>query len=111
MAGEWGYERARGSAGDRAPPRTEGGQGGSFNLEGAEELLEDEAVDLVDDKDGLHSLQKGLAEDGVGLDTDALHTVHDHKRPVAQANGRRDLSAGGGGCQRQEGKWRARKRK
>jgi hypothetical protein len=53
--------------------------------------LEEGAVDLVDDDDRLDALGEGLAQDGLGLDADALDAVDDDEGAVGDAEGGGDL--------------------
>jgi len=53
--------------------------------------LEERAVDLVDDDDGLDALAEGLAKDGLGLDADTVDRVDDDEGTVGDTEGGRDL--------------------
>lgn len=53
--------------------------------------LEESAVDLVDDDDGLDALSEGLAKDGLGLDADSLNAVDDDESSIGDTEGGGDL--------------------
>ena len=48
--------------------------------------MQDEAVDLVDDENGLHALLEGLLEDGQCLGADALDHIDNDETAVAQTH-------------------------
>jgi hypothetical protein len=56
----------------------------NVGVHGREFHLENEAVNLVEDEDGLDALVPGLAESGNGLGADALDSVDDDHGPVAE---------------------------
>lgn len=48
--------------------------------------MENEAVDLVDNEDGLHSLLEGLFQNGERLRAHALDHIHHHETAVAESH-------------------------
>lgn len=48
--------------------------------------MENEAVDLVDDEDGLHSLLEGLFQNGERLRAHALDHIHHNETAVAESH-------------------------
>jgi hypothetical protein len=58
---------------------------------GVELELEESAVHLVNHKNRLDTLTKGLAKDSFGLDTDTLDTVNDDKSTVSDTKGSSDF--------------------
>lgn len=60
---------------------------------GSEFEFGDQAVEFVEDEAGGEALDPALAEDGVGLDVDALDGVHQEESAVAEAGGGGDLAA------------------
>lgn len=68
-------------------------QQSSVSFHGAQFKFGNQPIDLVEDKAGGYLLDPGLAEDGVGLDVDALNGVDEEEGAVGEAGGGGDLAA------------------